>query len=98
MPSVQKTSPLIGSALAAASTRPSARSATLTATSGVVAAKLRVPHRGSTSHSRAAPAGPVRPASSPTIASSGRCSARTARMAASDARSADVAKSVPSLA
>ena len=57
LPSVQKTSPLIGSALAAASTRPSARSATLTATSGVVAAKLRVPHSGSTSHSRAAPDG-----------------------------------------
>ena len=63
-----------------------------------MAAKLRVPQSGSTSHSRAASSGPERPSSSPIIASSGRWAVTTARIAASEARSADVAKSVPCLA
>ena len=96
-PSVQKTSPVNGSADAATITPDGVRRATLTATSGVWAAKLSVPQNGSTNHVRSAPTAPTRPLSSPSTASPGRAVRTISMIRSSASTSATVAKSPPPL-
>ena len=94
-PSVQKNSSAIGSADTAAVTPNRAcASTTSAAASGISAAKLSVPHNGSTSQRRSLPAGRAFPVSSPSKPSPCRAAEITRRIAFSAARSASVAKSV----